>query len=74
MLDYNLFLHNIRGYCRSRPGFMFSALDWFKPVLTGFLRFFPVPVRFFWILEIPRTGPVLGPSKNSEKTGTGPDF
>ena len=48
---------------------MFLTFDWFEPVWTGFLRFFPVPVRSFWILGSSRTGPVFGPSKNSKKTG-----
>ena len=48
----------------------------FKPgsVTTGFLRFFAVPVRGSWILKLSGTGPVRGPSKKGNRTGTGPDF
>ena len=48
---------------------MFFTFNWFELVLTSFLQFFLVPVQYFWILESSRTGPALGPSKNSEKTG-----
>ena len=41
---------------------MFFTFDWFEPVFCG-----PGPV--FWILGNYRNGTVLGPSKNSEKTG-----
>ena len=52
---------------------MFFTFDWFEPVWTGFLRFFAVPVRSFWILGSSRTGLVLGPSKNTKKPDrTGP--
>jgi hypothetical protein len=33
-----------------------------------------VPVRGSWILKLSGTGPVCGPSKKGNGTGTGPDF
>ena len=42
--------------------------------MTGFLRFFVVPVRGSCILKPSRTGPVRGPSKKGNRTETGPDF
>ena len=42
--------------------------------MTGFLRFFAVPVRGSCILKPSGTGPVRGPSKKGNRTETGPDF
>ena len=53
---------------------MYSFRDQLQPVLTGFLRFFPVPVRGSCILKLSGTGPVRGPSKKCNRTETGPDF
>jgi hypothetical protein len=38
------------------------------------LQFFAVPVSGSWILKFSGTGPVCGPSKKGNRTGTGPDF
>ena len=53
---------------------MYSFRDQLQPVLTGFLRFFAVPVRGSCILKLSGTGPVRGPSKKSNRTETGLDF
>ena len=53
---------------------MYSFRDQLQPVLTGFLRFFAVPVRSSCILKLYVTGPVRGPSKKGNRTETGPDF
>ena len=42
--------------------------------MTGFLRFFAVPVRGSCILKPSGTSPVRGPSKKGNRTETGPDF
>jgi hypothetical protein len=66
IVDYKLFLWHYCGFCRFIPPFNTFVLG---PVQTSLDRFFSVPVRFFWILNITRTGPVLGPSKKGKKTG-----
>ena len=53
---------------------MYSFRDQLQPVLTGFLRFFAVPVCGSCILKLSGTGPVRGPSKKGNRTETGPDF
>ena len=42
--------------------------------VTGLNQSEPVPVRFFWNLDVPRTGPVRGSSPEGSRTGNGPDF
>ena len=44
---------------------MSSFRDQLQPVLTGFLRFFAVPVRGSCIMKLSGTGPVRGPSKKA---------
>jgi hypothetical protein len=46
---------------------MYPFLNWLRPVVTGFMRFFLVlvPVLGFWKLS--RTGSVHGPSKKDKK-------
>ena len=39
-----------------------------------FGQFLPVQAQFFWDLEVPRTGPVLGSSPERSRTETGPDL
>ena len=53
---------------------MYSFRDQLQPVLTGFLRFFAVPVRGSCILKLSGTSPVRGPFKKGNRTETGPDF
>ena len=53
---------------------MYSFQDHLQPVLTGFLRFFAVPVRGSCILKLSGTGPVRDPSKKGNRTEIGPDF
>ena len=45
-----------------------------RPVTTGFLQFFAVPVHGSCILKNYGTGPVCGPSKKGNRIETGPDF
>ena len=53
---------------------MYSFRDQLQPVLTGFLRFFAVPVRGSCILKLSGTGPVRSPFKKGNRTETRPDF
>jgi hypothetical protein len=47
-----------------------TGYDQFGPVFCGFLQF----RSSSWILKLSGTGPVCGPSKKGNGTGTGPDF
>ena len=74
MSDYNLFSQRIPSFANLARVLLYSFRDRLRPVMTGFLRFFAVPVRGSCILKPSGTGPVRGPSKKGNRTETGPDF
>jgi hypothetical protein len=69
MLGYNLFLQIFAAFVGLNRLLIHSVQNRFELVRTGFWRFKPVPVPVFWVLNISRTGPVLGPFKKGKKTG-----
>ena len=71
MLGYNLFSRSICGFCGFRPHFLHSFQNWFRPVTTGFWRFFPVlvPVFGFWESH----GPVRSSVRAQKGSEPGPD-
>ena len=71
MSAYNLFSQPMSYLARV---LLYSFRDQLQPVLTGFLRFFAVPVHGSCILKLSGTCPVRGPSKKGNRTETGPDF
>ena len=71
MSGYNLFSQLMSYFYRYSTCFNVFIP---RPVTTSFLRFFAVPVCGSCILKLSGTGPVRGPSKKGNRTGTGPDF
>jgi hypothetical protein len=71
MSGYNSFLQPMSEFYRSSTHYIVFIL---RLVTTSLDRFFAVPIRGSWILKLSGTGPVCGPSKKGNGTGTGPDF
>ena len=70
MLGYNFYSHCI---CRLNSFLMYLFQNQSQPVWTDKNQFLPVPVQFFWVQKISRTGPILVLQKKP-KNQTGPDL
>ena len=71
MSAYNLFSQR-RSYLYRYSMYFIVFIP--RPVTTGFLGFFGVPVHGSCILKLSGTCLVCGPSKKDNMTETGPDF
>jgi hypothetical protein len=74
MLDYNMFLHAMPGFCRYMPHFNVFVTG---PVMTGLDRFFavfcgPGPRSLISEAFWDRTGPRSEPKRAQDRDRTGP--